>query len=202
MARRLTLNTAGIKSPLDISEPASPTSPLDVAPAVAPRSKSTSRRRSNSTRKPRSDAGDAAPGAVPFYGGGRPLQTAIALNAAHLSMLEALARVSAVSLNAIAVAALQAGLPATADAARVAILEERVARSGSPERRVEYNLRVAEQLRARVDELTSDTRQRVPRAERADLVNAALARGLPRDPDSAAALVASYARQVELAAAR
>lgn len=58
---------------------------------------------------------DAATGTVPeavFYGCGRPLQTPIALNGACVSRLEELAGAAGVSLNALAVAALHAGLPA------------------------------------------------------------------------------------------
>jgi len=104
---------------------------------------------------------------------------------------------SAVSGSArrIAVANQKGGT--TALEARGAIVEERVARVGAGERRVEYNLRVPALLRARVDELTRECCQRVPRAERADLVNAALRRSLPRDAHAVSALVAAFARNLE-----
>ena len=162
MARRLTLNTAGIKSPLDISEhPLAPDAagPLAVERGASPAPRLEARRAGSS------EDTDLRR----FYGAGRPLQTAIALEAAHLARLEQLARASGLSLNAIAVAALHDGLPATKAQAHHAIVEERVARVGASERRVEYNLRIPAQLRTRVDELTRDCRQRVPRAERADL---------------------------------
>ena len=103
-------------------------------------------------------------------------------------------------MNALALAALQAGLPAQSDAARAAIVEERVRRIDEPGR-VERNLRLPLQLRARVDELVAAARQRMPRVNRADLVNAALGAGLPADAQQAAALVADYARRLERAAA-
>jgi hypothetical protein len=191
MARRLTLNTAGIKSPLDIGEP--PLAPDAAGPLAVERGASPAPRL-EARRAGSSEETDVRR----FYGGGRPLQTAIALEAAHLARLEQLARASGLSLNAIAVAALHDGLPSTKAQAHHAIVEERVARVGASERRVEYNLRIPALLRARVDELTRDCRQRVPRAERADLVNAALRRSLPRDAQAVSALVAAFTRNLEL----
>jgi hypothetical protein len=183
MTRRLTLNTAGIKSPLDIAEPATERGA-----------------RASRESTPHSCAhGDTdRPG---FYGGGRPVQSAIALETVHLARLEQLARASGLSLNAIAVAALHAGLPVSDAEARDAIVEERVARVGSSERRIECNLRVPAQLRARVDELTRECRERLPRAARADLVNAALRRALPNDAQAASGLVAAFVRNLELGCA-
>jgi len=100
------------------------------------------------------------------------------------------------SARRIAVANQKGGT--TALEARGAIVEERVARVGASERRVEYNLRIPALLRARVDELTRECRQRVPRTERADLVNAALRRSLPRDAHAVSALVAAFTRNLEL----
>jgi hypothetical protein len=205
MARRLTLNTAGIKSPLDIAEPsadrAASQPALDQDRASG---RSASRPRApreasavKATRPPR--RGDGQVDRPVFYGGGRPLQTAIALEAGHLEQLEQLARASGLSLNAIAVAVIHDGLPASAADARHSIVNERAARTARSARRVEYNLRIPTELRTRIDELTRDTRERLPRAARADLVNAALERSLPRDGQAAAALVAAFARDLELA---
>lgn len=105
------------------------------------------------------------------------------------------------SANALAVAGLHAGLPAASEAARAAIVNERVSRAGTRSARIERNLRLPEHLRARVDELTLATRGRLPRATRADLINAALRGGLPADADQAAGLVAAHAQRLELAAA-
>jgi hypothetical protein len=205
MARRLTLNTAGIKSPLDIAE--APAERAASQPALdqdrrSGRSASRPRAPRNAgagkaTRPPRRADGEAD--RPVFYGGGRPLQTAIALEAGHLEQLEQLARASGLSLNAIAVAAMHDGLPASAAEARHSVVEERAARTARSARRVEYNLRIPTELRTRVDELTRDTRERLPRAARADLVNAALSRSLPGDGQAAAALVAAFARNLELA---
>jgi hypothetical protein len=205
MARRLTLNTAGIKSPLDIAEPAAERTAREPArqsatgsPAAPSRARRTTRAgRANTPHRPaHSDSHRPS-----FYGAGRPLQTAIALEAAHLARLEQLARASRLSLNAIAVAALHDGLPASAADARGSIVDERIARAGRGERRIEYNLRIPAELRARVDELTRDSRESLPRAARADLVNAALRRALPRDAQAATVLVAGFARNLELARA-
>ena len=140
-------------------------------------------------------------GAAPFYAAGRPLQTSIALDAAGAAQLEELARAARVSFNALAVAVLHAGLPLEADAVRSAIVDERVRRAGDHVARVERNLRLPEQLRARVDELTAAARDRLPRATRADLVNAALRRSLPTDAQAAAELVSEHAKRLERAAA-
>ena len=105
------------------------------------------------------------------------------------------------SANALAVAALHAGLPGAAEDARAAIVDERVSRAGERAPRIERNLRLPEQLRARIDELTSASRARLPRATRADLVNAALRRGLPGDAERAAHLAADHAQRLERAAA-
>jgi hypothetical protein len=206
MARRLTLNTAGIKSPLDIAEPAAEQSaPKPAAGHNATSPPSASSRASRTTRPDKANTqhrrAHGSSDRASFYGSGRPLQTAIALEAAHLAQLEQLARASRLSLNAIAVAALHDGLPASDVDARRSIVEERVARVGRAERRVEYNLRIPAALRARVDELTRDSRERLPRAARADLVNAALRHALPRDAEAATVLVSAFARNLELARA-
>jgi hypothetical protein len=207
MARRLTLNTAGIKSPLDIAQPAAehgvrepPADELHASgpPLSPPGPPRTAKAGKATVPRGRARGEEDRPA---FCGSGRPLQTAIALEAHHLAQLEQLARASGLSLNAIAVAALHDGLPATAVDARRAIVEERVARAGRGERRVEYNLRIPSELRARVDGLTRDCRERLPRAARADLVNAALRRKLPREAEAAAVLVAGFARNLELACA-
>jgi hypothetical protein len=212
MAPRLTLNTAGIKSPLDVGEGA-PVIVTSLATAPKPGLRPAPLRPKSPTAAPALPPTDVSPPEVsdrrsathfsvgPFYGGGRPLQTSIALNAAHLDLLDELARAGALSVNAIAVAALHAGLPRGGEAAREAMLEERLRRVGEHKGRLERNLRLPEQLRARVDELTAGSRERLRRANRADLVNASLARGLPQDAEAAAAMVDEYARQLERAAA-
>jgi hypothetical protein len=125
----------------------------------------------------------------------------MALDAACVAELEQLARAARVSVNALAVAVLHSGLPVTADEARGAIVDERVRRAAETVARVERNLRLPEQLRVRVDELTAAAQERLPRATRADLVNAALRRGLPPDAQAAAELAAEHAQRLERAAA-
>jgi hypothetical protein len=208
MAGRLTLNTVGIKSPLDVQQAGDQAAADSAAPARVPpkprRPRAVSAR-PRPTPPPERRAGPrpkvrADPGA-PFYGSGRPLQTSIALDAACVAELEQLARAARLSVNALAVAVLHSGLPLTADDARGAIVDERVRRAGETVARVERNLRLPEQLRVRVDELTAAAQQRLPRATRADLVNAALRRGLPQEAQEAADLAAEHAQRVERAAA-
>lgn len=208
MAPRLTLSTVGIKSPLDVQqaaeepvvEPAAE-EPERTAPARTRTTTAPARQRRARTPRAPAKPESRAVGETPFYGAGRPLQTSIALNAASTAQLEELARAAKVSVNALAVAVLHAGLPLDPDAVRSAIVDERVRRAGEQVARVERNLRLPAQLRARVDELTSAARERLPRATRADLVNAALRRGLPGDAQAAAQLVAEHAQRLERAAA-
>lgn len=210
MAGRLTLNTAGIKSPLDVEQAQDATDrPAAAATAKQPQRRRAARAQHRPPRSPRatqtrSPAADATRTltSAPFYGGGRPLQTSIALDTACAAQLAQLARAASVSVNALAVAVLHAGLPTETQTARAAIVDERVRRAGEPSAvRVERNLRLPDELRARVDELTGCVRERVARATRADLVNAALRRGLPADAQAAAHLVAEHAQRRERAAA-
>jgi hypothetical protein len=205
MAGRLTLSTVGIKSPLDIgpaeAEPDVVRLPPDKPPDSRPRRAKRAR-----PRAPRGAGARAAGlrrdgGEVPFYGSGRPVQTSVSLDGDCAQLLEDLARAAHVAVSALAVAAIQAGLPAQSDEARMAIVDERVARAGVVPARVERNFRLPEQLRARVDELVAAAREHLPRVNRADLVNAALRRGLPGDAQRAADLVSEYARRRERAAA-
>jgi hypothetical protein len=55
---------------------------------------------------------------------------------------------------------LQAGVPPHSDGARAAIVDERVRRAGMSVARIEHNLRLPEQLRARIDELVAAARER------------------------------------------
>jgi hypothetical protein len=197
MAQRLVLSTAGIKSPLDMGEDEQQASETPLSPAADLRQMKLDRRRAAGT----SPRAEAEPGPAPFYGTGRPLQTSIALDDDCASLLHELARAAGVSANALAVAALQAGLPAEVDDARGVIVDERVNRAGVRSARIERNLRLPEHLRARIDVLTAAARGLLPRATRADLINAALRRGLPADAEHAAELVADHARRVERAAA-
>lgn len=201
MTQRLTLSVVGIKSPLDVGDGGEQRDELPARTAPRPRPRrprpaaaaEASHRSDRSERPPVTDA--------PFYGTGRPLQTSIAFDDDCASRLDELARAAGVSANALAVAALNAGLPAAPEAARTAIVDERVNRAGLRSARIERNLRLPEQLRARIDELTFATRGQLPRATRADLVNAALRDGLPTDAEQATKLVAAHAQRVELAAA-
>ena len=206
---RLTLSTVGIKSPLDVGElepPAPRRAAADVKPAPAA-ARAAGRPASQRPRKPAARAKASAQRggqATPFYGSGSRVQTSVALDADYARLLEELACAASVTLNALAVAALQAGLPQHSDAARAAIVEERVRRVGVT--RVERNLRLPMQLRARIDELTAAarvaaSREGTPRSNRADLVNAALSAGLPPDAQRAAELVAEYSRRLERPAA-
>ncbi len=202
MAQRLTLNTVGIKSPLDFGNDGQ-NEDVRRSEASPPRA---TRTRTRQPRRPKPPAevqhsSELPANEAPFYGTGRPLQTSLALDDDCASRLDELARAGGVSANALAVAALHAGLPAATNAARAVILDERVDRAGMRSARIERNLRLPEHLRARVDELTFAARGQLPRATRADLINAALRAGLPENAERAAELVAAHARRVERAAA-
>jgi hypothetical protein len=200
MARRLTLSTVGIKSPLDLSEEREQTEDqvgrVERSRPRAPRQRQPLRQRDPAVPSHRS----TPPFDSPFYGTGRPLQTSIAIDPDCAARLEQLARDTSISTNALTVATLHAGLPAGDDDARAMIVDERVSRAGLPTARIERNLRLPEHLRAHVDELTRTAQDRLPRATRADLVNAALRTGLPATAEQAAELVTAHARRVEQAA--
>src|SRR3954447_9522802 len=208
-SQRLVLSTVGIKSPLDVGDGGD--GPAEAAREPADRASAAraaaARRRARRSAAPQTPAQPQSNGAgpsletSPFYGSGRPLQTSIALDAERASLLDELAHAARVSVNALAVAALHAGVPAAPEEARAAIVDERVRRAGVRVARIERNLRLPEHLRARIDELISTTRGRLPRATRADLINAALQRGLPADAEGAALLVTEHARRLERAAA-
>jgi Arc/MetJ-type ribon-helix-helix transcriptional regulator len=135
-----------------------------------------------------------------FFGAGRPVQTSIALDDDCAQLLDELARAASVAVNPLAVAVLHAGLPADTETAREAIIEERVRRAGVSAARIERNLRLPGHLRARIDELVAGARERSARINRADLINAALRRGLPDDAAAAAELATQYRQRVERAA--
>jgi predicted transcriptional regulator len=200
MARRLTLSTAGIKSPLDLSQEREQTEDqvgrVERSQPRAPSQRQPRRRSTPASSYPR----QPAPADAPFYGTGRPIQTSIALDPDCVARLEHLARDTGISTNALTVATLHAGLPAGDDDARAMIVDERVSRAGLRTARIERNLRLPEHLRARLDELTRTAQDRLPRATRADLVNAALRTGLPASAEQAAQLAISHARRVEQAA--
>ena len=202
MTRRLTLSAAGIKSPLDVTAPP-PTAATDHdAPLGAPPSPQPTpvedrpRRRHRSTPAALTVA-EAPPAPDRFYATGRPVQTSLALDADCATRLVELARGGRVAVNPLAVAAIHAGLPNDADTVRSLIVTERVARAGDPKARVEHNLRLPKRLRARVDELVDAVREQIPRATRADLINATLHAGLPGDAHAAALLVRTHAQQLE-----
>jgi len=226
MAGRLTLSSVGIKSPLDVAAqegepddtsgttvaaatrngqreqkaPAESTEP-ETPGAGEPARRGTTKRTRRASRPSTENVANGSGGGAPFYGSGRPLQTSIALDEDCAQLLEQVARAARISVNALVVAALQAGLPPQSDVARDAIVDERVRRAGITPARIEHNLRLPEHLRVRIDELTAAARERLPRVARADLVNAALRAGLPADPQEAAQLVSEHARRLERAAA-
>jgi predicted transcriptional regulator len=211
MARRLTLSTVGIDSPLSVGETPPPQPAPDEQPEQASHAEQAEATKEASAprprRRPRSRVSsvDATPTGVAtlprergdgaFYGTGRPLETAMALNPTHLERLGELSRAASRSINAITVAALQAGLPGSTDAAGEAIVAEQRGRVGALDRRVRTTMRLPDDLRARIDELSVPA-LRLSRGARADLINAALERGLPADPYAAAALVDGHARRL------
>jgi hypothetical protein len=204
---RLTLSMVGIKSPLDIDgdptaqQPSeAPVAPTKIAAAAAQTPAPEKSRTRPATRGPKvADPLPAAPS--PFYGKGRPIQTSMAIDQTYSDRLDELARATGASLNSLAIAAIHAGLPASVEPACELIVAERVGRAGSRHARIERNLRLPHQLRARVDELVAGARTRLPRGTRADIINGALHRALPVDFAAATELIITHARRVEQAAA-
>jgi hypothetical protein len=118
------------------------------------------------------------------------------LDAELAQQLEELCRAGAVTFSALLVATLQSGLPTTGEQAlRAAILERADRPRGA---RVERNVRLPEQLRVRLDQLTENVRDAARRATRADLTNAVLRAALPGDAEQAAKLVSDHHRRLEL----
>jgi hypothetical protein len=80
--------------------------------------------------------------------------------------------------------------------ARDAIVAEQRARVGALDRRVRQTLRLPDDLRARLDEWSTPSREDLARSARSDLINAALERGLPDEPFAALDLVNEHARRL------
>jgi predicted transcriptional regulator len=194
---RLTLDTTGIKSPLDIGGPAAPdiATPKRRAPKRGQLGERPSPRRAPHHR---SSAGAEPPPAPPppFYGAGRPIQTSLALDPELARQLDELARAAAVTFSALLVATLHRGLPTSGEQALRAVVTERADRPRGA--RVERNIRLPEQLRVRLDQLTENVRDATRRATRSDLANAALRVALPADAEHAAALVTEHHRRLEM----
>lgn len=201
MAQRLTLSTTGIKSPLDVAEPPAPL-PVKAEPAPARAVRRSLRSVELSAALHPAPAAEEPTrpeeASARFYGHGRPIQTSIALNQTLVERLDELGRATGEPVNAIAVAALQHGMPATANQAADMIRAERVRRIDSREPRLERNLRLPEQMRARLEELLAGARELATRATRADAINAMLIAALPLEAEATRALVASHARQREI----
>ncbi len=196
---RLTLDTTGIQSPLDIAAPVEePSAPTTVVDSNGRAGESHSP--PGPARPPRPATNPqpaAAPApAPPFYGGGRPIQTSLALDPELARKLDELSRAAAVPFSSLLVAALHNGLPTTGEQALRAAVTERADRPRGS--RVERNIRLPEQLRVRLDQLTENVRDSTRRATRADLTNAALRVALPTDAEHAAQLVADHHRRLEL----
>jgi predicted transcriptional regulator len=190
---RLTLDTTGIKSPLDIGAPAAPdaaTPNRDTPTGGEAGERRAPRPRSSTRAKP-----PPAP-PPPFYGAGRPIQTSLALDPELARQLDELARAAAVTFSALLVATLHRGLPTSGEQALRAAVTERADRPRGA--RVERNIRLPEQLRVRLDQLTENVRDATRRATRSDLANAALRVALPADAEHAATLVTEHHRRLEL----
>lgn len=199
---RPTLSMVGIQSPLDVGSdrprPAPAEALLDAPPAVDAAALAASR-----APRRRTGSGSESPSrleqrpAHAFYASGRPIvETAMALDPPLVERLGELSRASGRSVNALALAALEVGLPSSASAALDAIVAEQRARVGATDRRLRMTLRLPDDLRARIDELASPALEQLSRGARTDLINAALEAALPEDAYAAAALVDERARRL------
>lgn len=189
---RLTLDPTGIKRPLDVgAEPTPPVPARDPPASSAPAAPAPTARASNPSRQ-------RTPPAEPFYGAGRRIQTSLAIDIALGTQLEDLSRAANLSFAAVFVAVIQAGLPHSSDQARRQTIIERAEHAQAE--RMERNVRLPEQLRARLDQLTGAVLDISRRATRADLVNAILRDALPDRAEDAAELVESHHARLELLA--
>ncbi len=182
MMPRLVLSTVGIKSPVDVRpDPRAArrralNAPPSPAAAGAP---AQDRRLPSGTRrslKPRPVISDPP----------RVVTACVALDRRLVTRIEETARVAGVPVDALAVAALTAGMPAKPAAAHELMADQPIAR---PEGRVKRNLHLPARLRDRADDLATDIRRSSPHARRSDVINAAMRRGLPATPQRALALV-------------
>jgi len=182
--------------PAPASEPTIAAS--NAAPAAAAAARAATRPKARASRSKPSAAAEAAVRAArpAFYGSGDLEQRSIAIEPELYTNLTDLSRAARVPSNTLFLAAVHAKLPTTSREAVKAIVGERAEHPG---RRREYTPRIPIALRVRLDELIESSRETLPKANRADLVNAALRAGLPADAHRAAELVTSWERERELA---
>ena len=115
-------------------------------------------------------------------------QTSITLDPELLGSLDAFRSALGESQNAVLVAVLRVGLPASDEDAVDAMLTEKYEHQV---RRVEQNVRLPLPLLDRVDELVAPAREQDRTLTRAHLVNAALRAGMPETVDEARKLMAN-----------
>jgi hypothetical protein len=189
MPDRLVLNTAGIKSPLDVR-------PSDSSPQSRVKARGSRQTAPAPTGPPSHGTGTAgrrtlAP--TPVISEARhqasmvPKLTSIALDADLAMQLDATARAAGVPANGLAVAALDAGL-SVHTANPVSLLAD-AKRGPRADRKAQRTLPLPERLRRRTDRLSQTISGPSPRTARSELINAALRRGLPDTPQLALALV-------------
>ena len=211
MAERLKLDPTGMKNPLDIN--VVPDAPVQApAPAPAPAAGRTepkpARRRvsrTNSAAPVVAQAkaeelaqADRTPTTGPVEGfGGYPIQTSIQMDVELLDRADALAREAGISLTTLLLAALCQELPANPAAAAELAITERGEYADAI--RIERNLRIARDLRSRLDELVAPY-ERSLRGARSLLINAILRERIPDSAHAAKALAQAYVRQQTLAA--
>jgi hypothetical protein len=186
---------AALPDPVPAPEAAA-AAPRAVAAASAARTTSRPRTQTRRPKPPASAEAAARTSRTAFYGSGELEQRSIAIEPELYTNLTDLSRAARVPSNTLFLAAVHAKLPTTSREAVKAIVGERAEHPG---RRREYTPRIPIALRVRLDELIEASRETLPKANRADLVNAALRAGLPADAHRAAELVTSWERERELA---
>jgi hypothetical protein len=207
----LQLNTHGLRKGstleallADVTAPTeTPTTPqtggegTPQAPAKPPTPRRRRSQPASTSPSPQQPTGPA-PGANDelFWAVGVLEQTSVSVDPTLLAAITTFSTELNLPVAALFAAIVHRGLPVDADAAADVVLLEQ---ADYPGRGREYNLRLPVGLKTRLDELLKGASAQIGRANRADLINAALRAGTPHDLDQARELCVSYRRRQTLA---
>jgi hypothetical protein len=212
----LQLNTHGLRKGstleallgADVTAPTeTPTTPQtggEVTPQAPAKPPTPRRRRSQpasaspTPQQPTRPARGAGAGAGDelFWAVGVLEQTSVSVDPSLLAAITTFSTELNLPVATLFAAIVHRGLPVDADAAADVVLLEQ---ADHPGRGREYNLRLPVGLKTRLDELLKGASAQIGRANRADLINAALRASTPHDLDQARELCVSYRRRQTLA---
>jgi hypothetical protein len=207
----LQLNTHGLRKGstleallADVTAPTeTPTTPqtggegTPQAPAKPPTPRRRRSQPASTSPSPQQPTGPA-PGANDelFWAVGVLEQTSVSVDQTLLAAITTFSTELNLPVATLFAAIVHRGLPVDADAAADVVLLEQ---ADHPGRGREYNLRLPVGLKTRLDELLKGASAQIGRANRADLINAALRAGTPHDVDEARELCITYRRRQTLA---